>query len=134
VQIRNYAGKDEKRTGDGKDPSGDASTTPEEKANAEKHGQQSNAESIFTTEIPVRAHHRDLIDQQVSANADHDETQCKMADTAGCSTGIAEGTVFNGGKYSRERKQAQVGAATCRIPDSSYWILRSSRTRNLRSM
>jgi len=101
VQIRDYAGKDEKCAGDGENPSSDASTAPEEQADAEKHGQQGYAECIFTMEVPVRAHYRNLIDQQVSANAGHDGTQCKMAKAAGSSAGIAERAVVHGAKYSR---------------------------------
>jgi len=101
VHVGQDARKDEQRAGDGKNPSEDASAAPEKQANAEKHRQKSDAEGVSSPEVPVRTHHRNLVDQQVSADTGHDEAQCKMAEAAGRSAHIAESTVFHGRKYTR---------------------------------
>ena len=62
----------------------------EEQPNAEEHGQKRDSEGVFAVEIPIGAHHGNLIDQQVSANANHDEAQQKMTEAAGRSACVAE--------------------------------------------
>lgn len=90
MEIGDDAGKDEEGAGDGKEPTNNASASPEENADAEEHWQQSNAEGVFTMKGPVRAHDRNLIDEQVSANAGHGETHDKITEAAGSSPSIAE--------------------------------------------
>ena len=63
MQVRDDSGKDEKRAGDGKNPPGNASAFPKQKANTEKHGQQTNPKSVLAMESPVRTHNRNLVDQ-----------------------------------------------------------------------
>lgn len=90
VQIGKNSGEDEESAGDGQNPSNDAPAAPEEQPNAEEHGQKRDSEGVFAVEIPIGAHHGNLIDQQVSANANHDEAQQKMTEAAGRSACVAE--------------------------------------------
>jgi len=101
VQVGEDAGKDEQCAANGKNPSDDASAAPEEQPNPEEHGQESNAEGVFSVEIPEGAHDRDLVDQQVSANTGHDEPQYKMTESAGRSARVSDCAIVHGRKYSR---------------------------------
>jgi len=101
VQVGKDARKDKKGARNGKNPSDNASTAPEEQAYAKQHRQQSNAEGILTIEIPIRSHHGNLIDQEVSSNAGHEKAQYEMTEPAGCAARVAERPVFHGRKYSR---------------------------------
>ncbi|MGA2218784.1 MAG: hypothetical protein ABSG51_11900 [Terracidiphilus sp.] len=101
MEIGDYAGKNEEGASYGEEPTSNASASPEENTDAKKHWQERNAECVFTIEVPVGTQDGNLIDQQVSANAGHRETQDKMTEAPRGSTSITERSVFHGRKYSR---------------------------------
>jgi hypothetical protein len=90
MEIGDNTGKNEEGASDGKEPSGNTSASPEENADAKEHWQERNAECVFTIEVPVGTQDGNLIDQQVSANAGHRETQDKMTEAPRGSTSISE--------------------------------------------
>src|SRR6267378_4054439 len=96
VHVGEHAREDEEGTGEGKKPAGRATAVPEEEAYAEKHGDQGDAESVRAKKTPEGADHADLIGEEISANANHDDAEQEMAEAAGGATDVAEGTVFHG--------------------------------------
>src|SRR5712692_1194277 len=96
AHIGEHAREDKEGTGDAKNPAGRAAAVPEEKAYTEKHGDQSDAESVGTEKAPERADNTDLIGEKVAAEASHDDAEQEMTEAAGGATDVAEGTVFHG--------------------------------------
>ena len=62
MQVCQHSQKNEESPGDCKNPANNAPAAPKQQANPEKHRQEGNAKGIFSVEIPVGAHHRNLID------------------------------------------------------------------------
>jgi len=101
VQIGDDAGEDEERATDGEEPANLASSAPEEQCDSEKHGQEGDAEGVSSVEVPVGTDDGNLVDEQVSAGAGHDESESKLAEAAGRSASVSKRTFFHGPKYSR---------------------------------
>src|SRR5258708_26715675 len=95
VHVGNHPSEDEERPRDGEHPSDNAAAVPEHNSDSKQHWQECNAKAVCAVEAPVRTNHLDLIGDEKSANASHEETEQEMAEPARRATHIAKGTVFH---------------------------------------
>jgi hypothetical protein len=104
THVGKHAREDEESASDGKNPAGGAAAVPEEQADAEEQGDQSDAEGVGAEEAPKGTDNADLIGEEVSAEASHDDADQEMAEAAGGATDVAEGTVFHGLSLAERRR------------------------------
>ena len=100
VHVGEHAREDEEGTGEGKNPAGRATTIPEKETYPEKHGDQRDSKGVSAEKTPEGTDNTDLIGEEVSANAGHDDAEQEMAEAAGSATDVSEGAVFHGLRIS----------------------------------
>jgi hypothetical protein len=103
MHVGDHASQDEQRPGGGEQPSDFAVAVEEQDTNAEQQRNKRDAKAVSAPEAPVRAHHGDLVGDQVSADAGHDEAEGEFAQAAGRAANVAHRTVVHAGKDSRGR-------------------------------
>ena len=74
---------------------GKASTVPKQDPHAQQHRHQCDPKRVCAVKTPVRAHHADLIRQEISAQASHDAPDQEMAEAARRPTHVAQRTIFH---------------------------------------
>lgn len=133
AHIGEDAGKDEEGSGEGKNPAGDAAGVPEKKANAEEQRQESDAEGVGAEKAPEGADHADLIGEEVSAEAGHDDAEKEMAEAAGSATDVAQGAVFHGLRIAeRARRNCSANQRLVRNEQSGSAQVEIRRTLSVR--
>jgi hypothetical protein len=96
THVGEHSREDEEGSGDGKNPASGATAVPEQQADAEEQGDQSDSKGVGTEKAPKGADNADLVGEEVSAEAGHDDAEQEMAEAAGGATDVAEGAVFHG--------------------------------------
>lgn len=89
THVGDHAGENEKRSAHCQHPSNDASPLPEQNAHAEQQRDQGDAKTIRSPQVPVGAHHADLIGNQVSSHARHGAANQELGQSTGRSPNVA---------------------------------------------
>ena len=82
MHVSDYTGQDEEGSGDGEQPSDGAAAVEEQNPYTEEQRDERDAKTVGAPETPVGADYRDLIRNQVAADADHNEADEEFTQTA----------------------------------------------------
>jgi hypothetical protein len=96
VHIGDHASKNKQSAACRKDPADCAFSIPEENTNAEQHWDKRYPKGVGTVEAPIRTDNIDLIRDEISAYAAHDEAHDEVSDSARCTAYVFERSVFHG--------------------------------------
>ena len=98
MHVGDDTGQDEEGSGYGEQPSDSAAAVEEQNPHAEEQRDERDAEAVAAPEAPVRTHYRNLIRNQVAADADHNEADEEFTQTAGGAAYVGKGTVVVHGR------------------------------------
>jgi hypothetical protein len=93
VQVHQDPGEYKQHSAYRQQPADHTAPIPKEHRHSEQEWDQRYSETIRSVQVPVTTGHNDVIGQQVSPDATHEETDQKEAEAAGGAADIAEASV-----------------------------------------